>query len=301
MNGTENLSWGEDDLYAETRPPTTQVTPPPVVRRLHTPAGLKWGSILILLVLIIDVIMLAVSLPAESAVPSAGAAYAICCSVGIILIVILIFFILFLYEMYAGRSEFGKKHQTKVTAGLILVLLAIILIVVAVVVLIVGAASAVIIPEGGDPADAQIDAAQFRNAMIIFFGIVIAGTVAFALGIVFFAYEISASDKRYLLWGAFLLYIIPSIISSSVVASSLPGSGTIDAEDYDVDVSPAYSYLSNVLGVVAMVLFLLAYLTARKRILSGEILPVDQPLVQPPFPPTGPPQQWGGAPPPGWR
>jgi len=173
MSGTENLSRGEDDLYAETRPPTTQVAPFPVMRRLHTPAGLKWGSILIILVLIIDVISLAVSLAGGSAVPSAGAAFAICCSIGIILIMILIFFILFLYEMYTGRNEFGKKHATKVTAGLLLILLSIILIVVAVVVLIVGAASAVVIPEGGDPNEAQIDAAQFRNMMMILQGDII--------------------------------------------------------------------------------------------------------------------------------
>lgn len=301
MSGTENLSRGEGDLYAETRPPTTQVAPLPVMRTLHTPAGLKWGSILIILVLIIDVILLAISLPGASAVPSAGAAYAICCSIGIVLIVILIFFILFLYEMFAGRNEFGKKHATKVTAGLILVLLAIILVVVSIVVLIVGAMSAVVIPEDGDPSEAQIDAAQFKNQMIIFFVILLVGIIAFTLGIIFFAYEISASDKRYLLWGGFFLYIIPPIVAFSVIVSNLPASGIIDADAYQIDVDPAYSYVSNILGLIAMLLFLFAYLMARKRILSGELLPVEAPPVQPPFPPTAPPQQWGGAPPPGWR
>lgn len=289
---------GVDILYGQTQPPAQYMGPPPMARKLHTPAGLKYGSYLIVLLILVDVLSLFMSVSTATGGAQSSAFFALCCSIGIILIVLFILFLLFLYEMHRGKREFGKKHESRASTALILIILSIILSVVSIVVLFIGIASAIMVtPDGTDPT-IEIDAAGFRNQIIIFFVFLLATTIAMSLALVYYALELTEPGKRWVLWTGFGLQIFPPVLSMILVAASLPGSGVLDLEEVEqLDMSTAISYATYAVSLLGMILFFVAYRAARQRILDGRIQPVfAQPIQPPPQYPQQPPA-WGQPPP----
>ncbi|MCK4366740.1 MAG: hypothetical protein KAW84_02195 [Thermoplasmata archaeon] len=269
-----------------------------MARKLHTPAGLKYGSYLIVLLILADVLFLFMSVPTATAGAQSSVVLTLCCFIGIILVVLFIFFLLFLYEMHRGKREFGKKHESKASTALILIILSIILFVVSFVVLIIGMASAIMLtPDGTDPT-IEIDAAGFRNQIIIFFAFLLATTITMSLALVYYPLELTEQGKRWMLWTGFGLQIFPPVLSMILVVASLPGSGVLDLDEVEqLDMNTAISYATYVVSLLGMILFFIAYRAARQRILDGKIQPVLAQPVQPP-PPMAPPPTWGQEPPP---
>ncbi|MFQ6128346.1 MAG: hypothetical protein ACE5QW_05545 [Thermoplasmata archaeon] len=283
-------------MYAETRPPSEQVQLPPAVRRLHTPAGLKYGSYAMMLSIVSSIITFIALFPllrsidfesitSENFFQVLGGLLALLCILGILGLVVVIFYILLLYEMYVGRNEFGEKHATRVPAALILIILGVIFSIV-----VPGMAGFGAGYTSGTEAEYTTDAAEFRNQVAISSGFGLVGTAAITLGLVFFPLELIAREKRYLLWLAFTLTILASVMGFLMTIILLPSEGTLELQD--VLTRSTYSSIFSAFSIFGTVVMFLAYRVTRARILEGEILPVRVPVAQPP-PPSAPPPGWG--------
>ena len=270
-----------------------------MVRRLHTPAGLKYGSYGMLLGIITSILSLITMIPlmaspdlTDMSVATAAFMMGMGCLIGILVLVMIILWILLLYEMHVGRREFGPRHASRVSAGIILIVLGIVLMIVGFIA-IFAAAFVGFDPSGGVT---DIDAAQFRTSMIIALVFTIASAVAINLALVYFAREIIEPEKMNLLWAAFAIAIVAPIISSLITIASIPASGVIDATETNT-IAP-WANVAEIFGLVGTALFFVAYRAARQRILDGRIQPVfAQPMQPPPQYPPQPPA-WGQPPPP---
>lgn len=289
-----------DSLYADTRPPSDHPVPPPITRRLHTPAGLKYASYGLLLFLIMALLGFIAFMPLAGVAdpttldPSALAVVVgLGCIVLVIFLVAIIFFLLALYELYVGKMEFGPKHASRVSAGLILVILWIVLLALSFFVSMFAALSA--IEPGVDPSEIEMDAAEFRNMTITASLLSIAYTIAISLATVLFVLELIGAQKKALLWGGFGLRIAASVIAIVILMVVLPTSGTINLNE--TDMQTGYSNATSIIDLIGLALFFVAYRAARERILTGKILPVGTQQVPPP-PPRGPQPQWGEPAPP---
>lgn len=269
-----------------------------MVRKLHTPAGLKYGSYGMLLEIIVSILALITIIPLATSPDltdmSGGTVVFImgmACLIGILGLVAFVFWILLLYEMHVGRREFGPQHTSRVSTGIILIVLGIVLMVVGFIA--VFAATFVGFDPTGGTTD--VDAAQFRTSMTVALVFTIASAVAINLALVYFAREIIEPEKTNLLWAAFAVAIIAPVVSSLITIASLPTSGVIDATE--VDTLAPWANVAEIFGLIGTALFFVAYRAARQRILDGRIQPV---LVQPMQPPPQYPQQppaWGQPPP----
>lgn len=296
---TDDSSFGVDILYGQTQPPSQYMVPPPMVRRLHTPAGLKYGSYGMLLGIIVSILSLITVVPLAASpdmtdVSGGTVAFIVgmACLIGVLGLVAFVFWILLVYEMHVGRQEFGPRHASRVSAGIILIVLGIVLMIVGVIATVAAAFV------GFDPYEGttDLDAAQFRTSMAVGLVFTIASTVAINLALVFFAREIIEPEKVNLLWAAFALAIVAPIISSLITISSIPASGVIDAAE--VDTIAPWANVAEIFSLVGTALFFIAYRAARQRILDGRLQPVFvQPMQPPPQYPQQPPA-WGQPPPP---
>jgi len=270
-----------------------------MVRRLHTPAGLKYGSYGMLLGIITSILSLITMIPlmaspdlTDMSVATAAFMMGMGCLIGILVLVMIIFWILLLYEMHVGRREFGPRHASRVSAGIILIVLGIVLMIVGFIA-IFAAAFVGFDPSGGTT---DIDAAQFRTSMIIALVFTIASAVAINLALVYFAREIIEPEKMRLLWAAFAIAIAAPIISSLITMASIPTSGVIDMAE--VETIAPWANVAEIFSLIGTALFFVAYRAARQRILDGRIQPVfAQPMQPPPQYPQQPPA-WGQPPPP---
>ncbi|MEE9489233.1 MAG: hypothetical protein V3V91_02205 [Thermoplasmata archaeon] len=286
-------------MYGQTQPPSQYVGPPPIVRRLHTPAGLKYGSYGMLLGIITSILSLITVIPLATSpdltnmtAPTIAFIVGMACLVSILALVMFIFWILLLYEMHVGRREFGPRHASRVSAGIILIVLGIVLMIVGIIAT-VAAAFIGFDPSGGVT---DIDAAQFRTSMAVGLVFTIASAVAINLALVFFAREIIEPEKMNLLWAAFALAVAAPIISSLITISSIPTSGVIDMAEADT-IAP-WANVAEIFSLIGTALFFVAYRAARQRILDGRLQPVFvQPMQPPPQYPQQPPA-WGQPPPP---
>jgi magnesium-transporting ATPase (P-type) len=272
-----------------------------MVRRLHTPAGLKYGSygmLLEIIVAILAIIMLiplvSISDPADISPGTLALIGGMACLIGILGVVAIIFWILLLYEMHVGKREFGPKHTSRVSLGIILVIMGIVLIVIAIIVTFAAVLAGIEIT--GDTY--EIDAAQYRFAAAISAVFSIASAIALNLALVYFALEIIDVEKRNFLWMALAATIIAPIVSAIITIAGLPTSGTI--ESTEVDALAPWANVAEIFGLIGTALFFVSYRAARQRILDGRILPVGlQPVPPPQYPPQyPPPQAWGQQPPP---
>jgi len=269
-----------------------------MVRRLHTPAGLKYGSYGMLLGIITSILSLITMIPlmaspdlTDMSVATAAFMMGMGCLIGILVLVMIIFWILLLYEMHVGRREFGPRHASRVSAGIILIVLGIVLMIVGFIA-IFAAAFVGFDPSGGTT---DIDAAQFRTSMIIALVFTIASAVAINLALVYFAREIIEPEKMRLLWAAFAIAIAAPIISSLITMASIPTSGVIDMAE--VETIAPWANVAEIFSLIGTALFFVAYRAARQRILDGRIQPVfAQPMQPPPQYPQQPPA-WGQPPP----
>ncbi|MFQ5910795.1 MAG: hypothetical protein ACE5IJ_08785 [Thermoplasmata archaeon] len=264
--------------------------PPPVTRRLHTPAGLKYGSYAMLLGIISSIVafLMLLSLTSidfdtitqENVLQVLAGPLALICIAGILVLVVIIFYLLLLYEMYVGRYEFGEKHATRVSAAIILIIFGVIFTIVT------GFFGGGIGTEyTGGPDTFTIDAADFRNELAISSGLGIVGSVAVTLGLVLFALELIGKEKIYLLWVAFGLTVLASVLGTLATLIMLPSEGTLELQD--VLRWSAYAGAFSAFSIFGTIVMLLAYRMTRARILSGEVLPIEVP------PPTVPPPAWG--------
>ena len=289
---------GVDILYGQTQPPAQYMGPPPMVRKLHTPAGLKYGSYGMLLEIIVSILALITIVPlmaspdlSDMSGGTAAFVLGMGCLIGILGLVAFVFWILLLYEMHAGRREFGPQHASRVSTGIILIVLGIVLMVVGFIA-IFAATFIGFDPSGGTT---DIDAAQFRTSMTVALVFTIGSAVAINLALVCFAREIIEPEKVNLLWAAFAVAITAPIVSSLITIASLPTSGVIDAAEANT-LAP-WANVAEIFGLIGTALFFVAYRAARQRILDGRIRPVFvQPMQPPPQYPQQPPA-WGQPPP----
>ncbi len=296
---TDDSTLGVDILYGQTQPPSQYVGPPPIVRRLHTPAGLKYGSYGMLLGMITSILSIITMIPlaaspdmADWTAPTVAFIVGMACLVSILLLVMIVFWILLLYEMHAGRREFGPQHASKVSTGIILIVLGIVLMIIAFIA-IIAVTFAGIDPYAGTT---DMDAGQFRNSMIVAMAFTIGSGVAINLALVYFAREIIEPEKVNLLWAAFALAITAPIVSSLITIASIPTSGVIDV--MEVDTIAPWADVAQIFALAGTALFFIAYRAARQRILDGRLQPVfvQQPMQPPPQYPQQPPA-WGQPPP----
>ncbi len=270
-----------------------------MVRRLHTPAGLKYGSYGMLLGIIVSILSLITVVPlaaspdmTDMSLPTVAFIAGMGCLVLILALVMVIFWILLLYEMHVGRREFGPRHTSRVSAGIILIILGIVLMIIGLIAIFAAALT------GFDPSGGMtdIDAAQFRTSMAIGLVFTIASAVAINLALVYFAREIIEPEKMNLLWAAFALAVVAPIISSLITITSIPTSGVIDMAE--VDTIAPWANVAEIFSLIGTALFFVAYRAARQRILDGRLQPVFvQPMQPPPQYPQQPPA-WGQPPPP---
>lgn len=270
-----------------------------MVRRLHTPAGLKYGSYGLMLGIIISILGLITVVPLMASpdlTDASGATFAFImgmgCLIGLLGLVAFVFWILLLYEMHVGRQEFGPRHASRVSAGIILIILGIVLMIIGVIATI--AASFIGFDPYGGVTD--IDAAQFRTGMAVGLVFTIASGVAINLALVYFAREIIEPEKTNLLWAAFAIAIAAPIISSLITIASIPASGVIDATETST-IAP-WANVAEIFSLIGTALFFVAYRAARQRILDGMIQPVFAQPMQPPPQYPQPPPVWGQPPPP---
>ena len=193
--------------------------------------------------------------------------------------------------MYVGRYEFGEKHATRVNAAIVLIIFGVIF---AIVTGFFGGGIGTGFTEVY-PDTFTVYAADFRNELVISSGLNIVGSVAVTLGLVLFALELIGEEKRYLLWVAFGLTVLASVFGTLATLIMLPSKGTFDLQD--VLKWSGYTGVFSAFSIFGTIVMLLAYRMTRARILSGKIVPVLAPVVQPP-PPTAPPPTWGQEPPP---
>jgi hypothetical protein len=269
-----------------------------MVRRLHTPAGLKYGSYGMLLGIITSILSLITMIPlaaspdlTDMSAPTVAFIVGMACLVSILALVMIIFWLLLLYEMHVGRREFGPRHASRVSAGIILIVLGIVLSIIGVIAIFAAAFT------GFDPYEEtmDIDAAQFRTSMIVAVAFMIGSSVAINLALVYFAREIIEPEKMNLLWAAFSLAITAPIVSAIITIASIPASGVIDMAE--VDTIAPWADVAEIFSLIGTALFFIAYRAARQRILDGRIQPVFvQPMQPPPQYPQQPPA-WGQPPP----
>jgi hypothetical protein len=267
-----------------------------VTRKLHTPAGLKYGSYAMILSIITGIVavlllLLITGIDFETVTEGnvlqvLAGALALICVLGILALIGIIFYILLLYEMYVGREEFGAKHAGRVTAGVILIIFAVIF---TIITSFIGGGLGL----GGDPSVTTVQAADLRNELVISSGLGIVSAVAQTLGLVFFAIELIGDNKRFLLWAAFGLTVAASFIGIIVALVWLPSEGTLELQD--VLKWSSYTTAASAFSVLGTIVMLVAYRMTRARILSGEIMPVPPPMQPPMYPPQA---AWGQQPPP---
>lgn len=279
------------------------------MRRLHTPAGLKYGSYAFLLSIISSVLaMLSVvflltidytTITPSTALQALAGTLTLICIAGVLALVVLIFYLLLLYEMYVGRHEFGEKHASRASQALILIILGV------VISFALGTLSSAIsgLATPSDPS-ATLDAGNFRNDLLLQSGLGLVGTIVINLGLVLFPLEIIGREKRGLLWLGFGLIVASSFLSIILTYALIPGEGLLEIQD--ILTFSAYSSLFGSFSIFGVAVLFFAYRAARTRILNGEILPVGMapapppPMYGPPqAPPPAQPPQWGEPPPEG--
>ena len=273
-----------------------------MMKKLHTPAGLKYGSYGMMLEIVVSILALITLVPLATLLyttdlspATAGFILGMACLISIIGVVAFIFWLLLLYEMYVGKREFGPKHASRVSAGIILIILGIVLMIIGIIVAVAAMFSAGTFVPDGNGGTFDIDAAHYRTSAIIGMVFTIASAVAVNLALVYFALEIIEGEKRNILWVAFALAIVAPVVSSLITIASLPTSGTLDSSEINT-IAP-FANVAEIFGLIGTALFFIAYRAARQRILDGKIQPVLAQPVQPP-PPMAPPPTWGQEPPP---
>ncbi len=303
----------------ESTPPAYGYQPPPPYykRSLDTEKGLRhinWGIIIYLiatLLILIAVILMLIfiqSLIGTTDPSDIGGiigpilgAVGLVCGGAILVLVALILWLLGLYEMYTGRAEFGEVHATKVYRAVILIVLYIVFMVASQVigVAMIGFAFDV------NPTDLL---ESLRTSAIVLGALEIVSTIILGLAFVYLIVELCDEKFKRILWAAFYIFIIVTIIGNIVSIVPL----------YAVDVSgmtaEEVAQLSN-LGSLAMglsfipfILFLVCYRHAHARVRDGGIQPVAGAYAagypvppgyqQPPYPQQAPYYQQPPAQPP---
>lgn len=266
-------------------PPAYGYQPPPPYykRSLDTEKGLRhinWGIIiyliaaLLILVAVIIMLLLVQSLigttdPSEMGniiAPIIGAV-ALICGGGVLFLVALILWLLGLYEMYTGRAEFGQVHAAKVYRAVIMIVLYIVLFVVSQVV------SVALIGFALDPDPTSLFESM-RASAIVLGALEVMSNVVLGLAFVFLILELSSEKYKRILWAAFYVFIIVTIIGNiiSIIPFYMVDVSGMDAEDV--------AQLSNLgslalgLSFIPFILFFVCYRHALARVRDGEIQPV---------------------------
>jgi hypothetical protein len=295
-------------------PPAYGYQPPPPYykRSLDTEKGLRhinWGIIIYLiatlLILIAVIIMLVFiqSLIGTTDPSDVGAiigpiigAVGLICGGGVLFLVALILWLLGLYEMYAGRAEFGEMHASRVYRAVIFIVLYIVFMVVSQIVgmALIGFSFDV------NPAD-YLESLRISAIVLAVLGIV--STIILGLAFVFLIVELCNEKFKRILWAAFYVFILVTIVGNVISIVPL----------YAVDVSglttEEVSQLSNLgslalgLSFIPFILFFVCFRHAHDRVKGGDIQPVPGAYAagypvppgyqQPPYPQQAPyyPQQ----------
>jgi hypothetical protein len=258
-----------------------------------TEQGLKyinWGIMLylvtlfMLLIVAIGAIMLAGTVQEPGAgLGALGAILAAACLAIVLLFIVVILWLLGFATMVAGKEEYGPIHSKKVMIALMCFILFIIFFALTILVPIMSIGTMVNVQ---DPEEIWDD---FRGMIIISTAMSFLSTVFLSLTWVFLIIELAADNIKKLLWVAFLINVITSLVALIVVIMML----NVDVTDMDfeqVNAMQNMSNLSSAISIVGFIILVYCYWKTYNRVKNREIMPVAPPGMPPPgFPPAGGP------------
>ncbi|MCK5559728.1 MAG: hypothetical protein KAJ51_04010, partial [Thermoplasmata archaeon] len=231
--------------------------------------------LLIMLIAMIPFIMEAFNNP-EDVDPSdfgvfIGIITSICLS-GLFFLIVAILFLIGIIHLVSGREEFGLQHSNRVLLGFILIIIGFIL-----------------------PVFSYLTS-TYSGTIYLRSGLSIASSFLMALGFVFLVENLLDDRWKKILWAGGMIYIIFSIIASSILTWFFLSVGSnLDApgEPFFTDVTALMAIASGLMAMnlLPIFIFFLCYRQAEHRIRTGELK-----LVQPPYPPP-PPYYYPPAPP----
>ncbi len=283
-----------------------------------------------LLMLLFGTMLLIFSTLVNIATPSGGGAGAsgLACLSGVMGFFGYILILVGLVLMFSGRNEFGDKHKTFVTYGLVAIVIGIVIIIIGFAVIVIGALAGIDLTT--DPSqDPVIDYSEMAQGMTT--GIVITqiGGVVILIGEILLVFWLHNDMGKKLLYITLIVGIITTVITTFLISALLNDIMQVmedtpenEQEDVFLDFSADTNRI-NAIGMIPSFLLLIAFYLPYDRIKKGELKPVappppvyppgyvpGQPYQQyPPYPqyPQYPPGQYGpppqqpppmGAPPP---
>ncbi|MBI4416046.1 MAG: hypothetical protein HY557_03580 [Euryarchaeota archaeon] len=290
-------------------------TPPAPLR---TPKGLGWcwKAYLIYIVALGLSAVIALLLYAALARLSPGAGFSEVLSallpaaigglaVGVLVLVVIVFYLVGFYDLYKGRGEFGPEHARNVRLSFFLLLAAIVVFVASFVVVLIVALASGLFVLGSPP---SLDAYYALTIVAIGFGIVQAAIIA-ALLVLPLRVLAKPSHERYLYVAAAVQTATPGI-AGALSLLQLPRLIPLfqDATGFaSLDSTIGIpTVVSSALGMFVFAIYLVAYRGADSRVTSGELKPtlppaqaaswMPGPMVPPAQPPVQPPPPGGHAP-----
>jgi hypothetical protein len=260
-----------------------------------TEQGLKyinWGIMLylitlfLLLIVAVGIIMLAGTMEPGAGLGALGAIVAAACLAFVLLFVILILWLLGFITMVSAREEYGPVHAKKVMMALMCFILFIIFFAMTIVVPIMSVGTMI----GNQNVEDVWD--DIRGMIILTTLMSFLSTVFLSLTWVFLIIELAAENIKKLLWIAFIINVVASLVALIIVIVML----NVDVADLDIDQVNAMQNMSNLssaFSIVGFIIFAFCYWKTYNRVKMKEIMPVAPPGMPPPgFPVGGPPPQY---------
>lgn len=239
-------------------------------RDLKTESGLKhlnWGitayilaAVLSFLVSVIAVYMVLSTDPATlgEALGALAGLVALTCGALILLIFTLIIWLVGLYEMHAGKDEFGPEHSKSVSRAVLLIVLYIVILVLAFIVgFIIGFSSAT---QQGITVEAA------RTVLLISTVLGVVSAIVLGLAIVYLILELCDEKYKKILWVGLVVVVITTALGATLTLMT----------QYEDPLSAAAGDYSSVISgwdFIAFILFLLCYRHVYSRVKEGRIQP----------------------------
>ena len=165
-----------------------------------------------------------------------------------------------------GRKEFGERHQRFVIYALICIVIGVI----ASFAVSIVSSFMMIVAQGGD-------VSRFSSASVFF--PTITGAITGGLAYVFSLYELQDDNGRKLLYTAFVVSILISVLIAFLSSSAIEGMvEETSVIEYQEDFASIISFTSSVtqyslLGLISSLLWTIAIYLPYKRIKNGELIP----------------------------
>lgn len=244
---------------------------------LETEKGLKhlsWGIgfYIIAMLLIVVGALLALNIAisgietpsSEQASELVGIGGMICGGMFLIFLVIVLW-LLGLYEMNLGKREFGPEHSSRVKNGIVLILAYIVLMVVNVILQ---------LEQGPNPLTDSSGYISFLRAQFVISGVFsMASTIALSLAIVNLVHELCTERYKRILWAAFSVSIVISALGLVLGLALLYGTDLGGMSIENLLQFANLAMLTLGLAFIPFILFFFCYRHAYNRVSDWEIKP----------------------------